>query len=79
MSDLTTLEINDLVYWSRRYADARSTYVTREVNQIIDKLRKAGVIISKDKTLKDPQGLYASDGMLGFWRDGRFVKVEEKE
>jgi len=74
VSNLTTSDINDLVYWARRYADGRSTYVTFEVNRIIDKLIKNGIEITKDDTLLDKEGLYASDGMFGFWREGKFVK-----
>lgn len=64
----------EILWMARRYADGRSTFAPSTVNEIIDQLIKDGIKIDKDTTLRDPEGLYASDGMFGFWRDGRFVK-----
>lgn len=82
MSILRNMSVNklpdeyatELIWMARRYADGRGTYVTTTINKIIDKALWAGLAIQSDLSLKDPEGMYASDMHFGFWRNGRFVK-----
>jgi hypothetical protein len=61
-----------VLWMARRYADGRCTYAPSDVNQVIDEALNMGLKIDKDPTLDDP--MYARDGQLGQWINGRFEK-----
>ncbi len=77
MSDLTKRDvyilrtiIQETLWMARRYADGRCTYAPSTVNEAIDAALALGLHITTDAD----GTMYAKDGQLGQWKDGRFVK-----
>lgn len=68
------LDLIDAIWMARRYADCRATYVTKTLNEIIDRAIARGVAIEPDHSLNDPLGIHVVDGHFGEWRGGQFSR-----
>lgn len=69
--------IMGILWMARRYAHNRRTFAASTVNEAIDICLRMGIKIEPDTV--DGIGMYADDGDLGKWLDGRFEKETNKE
>lgn len=70
--------ILDTHWMARRYADGRRSYASGMFNRAMDRALALGLPLKEDTALNAT--FYASDGDLGDWIEGRFVrKLMSKE
>ena len=64
--------IRETLWMARRYAHKRRTFAPTTINECIDSALELGIEIKPDTV--DGIDMYAEDGDLGTWNNGKFIK-----